>query len=300
MTNSKLENLEAIALIVLVMSNKIILNLQKTIISNVGSSSWINAIYVSILTTLIVLLTIRLFKNFPNSYILDVSKYLGGKLLKTLVAIFYIISFLLITVLIVRSFSESIKIVYFDNLTLPIVILFFVVSACIANLFGLKVISKSNLIVAPLVLLTVVLILLASIQNFIPQRLFPILGHGIKETFLDGSSNVFLFTILAYIYLLPPLLKEKKSYKNVAIISTSISAIYLIINIICLQLVFPFIYDTQEHLSIYLLVRMSRLRRCSTKIYFCILFCMDVISTMLLELVYVLCNPCYSKTHSFI
>ena len=258
MHGAKLENLEAIALIVLIMTNKIILNLPKILITSMGTSAWINAIYISIITLLTVLVIIRLFKRFPGYDILDVSNYVGGNFLKTIVAISYIFIFIVNAVLVVRSFSESIKIIYYQALPLVVIILFFVVSSCLANLFGLKVLAKTNLIVAPLALLSLFVIILSSIQNFIPQRLFPILGHGFNTTFIEGSSNVFLFSILGYLFLLSPMLKNQKDLKKVSIISVAVSAFYLISSIICLQLVFPFIYETKEHLSIYLLIRMAR------------------------------------------
>lgn len=258
MLTSKLENLEAIALIVLIMTNKIILNLPKYILSDVGTSGWINAIYISIITILVVLLIAKLFKTFPGYDILDVSNYLGGKFLKAVVALSYIVLFIVNCVMIVRSFSESIKIIYFNDLPLTAIILFFVISACIANLFGLKVLSKTNLIIAPLALLSIFIIILASIQNFIPQRLFPILGHGAYNTFIHGSYNVFLYSVLAYLFLIIPMLKNQNDFKKISLISVGISAFYLIASIICLQLVFPFIYETKEHLSIYLLIRMAR------------------------------------------
>lgn len=258
MPNTKIENLEAIALIVLIMTNKIILNLPKVILTSVGTSAWINAIYVSIITIFIILLIAKLFKNFPGYDILDISEYLGGKILKSIIAISYIILFIINSVMIVRSFSESIKIVYFNTLPLTTIILFFVVSACIANLFGLKALSKTNLIIAPLALLSIIIIILASIQNFIPQRLFPILGHGVSKTFIQGSSNIFIFSVLAYLFLIVPSLKNQHEFKKISIISVGISAFYLIASIVCLQFVFPFIYESKEHLSIYLLIRMAR------------------------------------------
>ncbi len=258
MQNTKLENLEAIALIVLIMTNKIILNLPKTILTNVGTSAWINTIYISIITILVMLLVAGLLKKFPGYDMLDVSEYLGGKTLKSIMTILYILLFVVNAVLIVRTFSESVKIVYFNNLPLLLIILFFIIAPCIANLFGIKVLSKTNLIVAPLVLLTVIIIILASSHNFIPQRLFPILGHGINKTFIEGINNLFLFNILAYLFLIPPMLKHQNQYKKLSITAISISAFYLIASIICLQLSFPFIYETTEHLSIYLLVQMAR------------------------------------------
>ena len=115
MQNTKLENLEAIALIVLVMTNKIILNLPKTILSTTGTSAWLNTIYISIITLLVVIIILSLFKNFPGYDILDVTNYLGGKILKTVIGSLYIIFFLANAVLILRSFSESIKIIFADE-----------------------------------------------------------------------------------------------------------------------------------------------------------------------------------------
>ena len=258
MQGAKLENLEAIALIVLIMTNKIILNLPKTILTTTGTSAWINSIYISLLTILVMLFVIRLFKNFSGCDILDISKYVGGKFLKNIMAILYVILFTSNSILIIRSFSESIKIIYFSIIPLTAIILFFIVSACIANLFGLKVISKTNLIIAPLALLSIFIIILASIQNFVPQRLFPVLGHGVNETFIKGTSNIFLYSILAYLFLLPPMLKKSKDYKKISLISIAVSAFYLISSIVCLQLVFPFIYKSKEYLSIYLLIRMAK------------------------------------------
>lgn len=258
MENTKLDNFEAIALLVLIMTNKIILNLPKTILGNVGTSAWINTIYISILAILFAIFICFLLSKFPGQDILDISEFLGGKLLRNTIAFLYVVFFIINAVLIVRSFSESIKIIYFDSISLLTIIVFFIATTCIANVFGLKVISKTNLIIAPLVLVSIFVIIFSSVQDFVPQRLLPILGHGINETFIHGTSNIFLFSIFAYIFLLPPMVKNLYNYKKVVILSVIISSLYLISNVVCLQLVFPFIYETQEHLSVYLLIRMSK------------------------------------------
>ena len=46
-TSQKIGTIEAIALIVTIIINQIILNLPDVIISTTGSSSWINVIYIS-------------------------------------------------------------------------------------------------------------------------------------------------------------------------------------------------------------------------------------------------------------
>lgn len=53
-TYQKIGTVEAIALIVTIIINQIILNLPDVIISTTGSSSWINVIYISIIAIIFV------------------------------------------------------------------------------------------------------------------------------------------------------------------------------------------------------------------------------------------------------
>ncbi|MBO5349814.1 MAG: GerAB/ArcD/ProY family transporter [Clostridia bacterium] len=255
---SKLETLEAIALIVIIMANKIILNLPKSIITSTGSAGWLNSIYVSLIAILFAYVVTRLFKNFSGQDILDVSNYLGGKFLKASVGILYILFFIIICILIIRNFSETLKIIYFTTSPIIFLILFFVIAACITNKFGIKVISKINLIIAPAVFISIFVIFFSTIKNFIPQRLFPILGYGVNETFFSGLTNLFGFTGLAYLLFLQPLLKNNKDFKKISIISFVISSILLCLSVTCLLLVFSFVIDANENVSIYLLTRMVR------------------------------------------
>ena len=82
MSASKIGFVEAILFVLVVITNKIILNLPKTIITGCGNSAWINVIYISILAILLTLLIVKLFKKFEGYDIFDVSNYLGGKPLK--------------------------------------------------------------------------------------------------------------------------------------------------------------------------------------------------------------------------
>lgn len=66
MTENKIGNIEAIALILTVMINHIILNLPKSIISSTSSGAILNVIFISLLALVIVYLIYQLLKNFPR------------------------------------------------------------------------------------------------------------------------------------------------------------------------------------------------------------------------------------------
>lgn len=290
MNTTKLENMEALAFLIIIMANKIILNLPKSIIASTGSSAWLNTLYISIIAFFIVLLIIKLFKKFPGQDILDVSNFLGGRFLKTLIGILSSVLLISLITLTIRNFSETLKIIYFNESPIIFIILFFVISACIANKFGIKVISKTNLILAPIIFISILLILFSSPQNFVIQRLLPLFGYGVKETFFSGLSNMFGYIGLGYLFFIQPLLKDGKNFNKISIISLIISSIFLFLSVTCLLLVLPFIMDTNESISLYLLTRIVNygefLQGANT--IFVLIWILSIIAYISLELFFVL------------
>lgn len=258
MNSSKLETLEAIGLVSVVMINKIILNYPKIIMKTSGSSAWISTIIISLIAIFFAYLISMLFKRFPGSDILDVSNYLGKRWLKVPVGIIHILCLITVSALIVRNFSESLKIIYFNSSPIIYLILFFIISAYVANKYGIKVISKVNLMIAPIIFVSILVIVISTSENFVIQRLLPIFGYGINETFFGSITNVFGFTGLAYLLYLQPLLKNEKDLKKISILSMIISGIYLLLSVISLLFVFSFITDSNESITIYLLAKTIR------------------------------------------
>ncbi|MBQ2917248.1 MAG: GerAB/ArcD/ProY family transporter [Clostridia bacterium] len=252
----KIGKLEAIALIVMVSMNQIFLNLSNIIIVNTGSSAWINVIVISTVSILFCLLIIKLFKPFPTHDIVDVSEYLGNKILKTIVGILYISFFIFISSVILRYLTNSLKLIYFEKSPLTFLLILFLIPVVFAVRLGIKPISRVNLMFIPIVLISMLIILFSTVGDFVPQRIFPILGFGANETFLIGLNNIFTFSAFAYLYFLIPLLKKPDDFKKVAISSIIVSAIYIFLSVICLIMMFPFISFTDEMLSIYLLTRL--------------------------------------------
>ena len=88
-------------------------------------------------------------------------------------------------------------------------------------------------------------------NKFNPNRMFPILGDGIFHTFGLGLTNLASFGGIAYLYFLPPLLKEPKKMKKIYLLSITISAIYLILCVASLLFMFSFFLNTNEITPLY-------------------------------------------------
>ncbi len=290
MNATKIGSIEAIFFVLIVITNKIILNIPKTIISSCGTSAWINVIFISIFAILFTLLIVKLFKRFESYDIFDISKYLGGNFLKNLCAIGYLFIFILVSAIMLRDFSENLKLIYYSKSPLIFIMLFFIIGAVIGNKLGFKAIVKTNLLIMPIVIISILVILLASLKNMVPQRLLPILGNGINKTFISGFSNIFSYSGLTYLFLLMPYLKDSKKFKKISIISIIISSIYLFLSVICLLLASPYITVTNEPMSLYILTRSLEFGKFfqRTDALFILLFIMSCLSYLTISLLLIL------------
>ncbi len=290
MDTAKIGLFEAILFILVVITNKIILNLPKSIIIDCGSSAWINVIYISIIAIIFTLLIVKLFKKFEGYDIFDVSNYLGGGILKKISGIGYLLVFILVAALVLRDFTETLKIIYYSNSPLIFIMLFFLIGCIVGNKFGLKAIAKANLFIMPIVVLSIFIIWFSSFKSIIPERIFPILGNGVDKTFVSGISNIFSYSGLTYLFLIMPYLKDCKQFKKISIISIIISSIYLFLSVITLILVFPYIAVSDEANSIYLLTRSLNFGRLfqRTDALFILLFILSCLSYLTITLFIIL------------
>ena len=191
-----------------------------------------------------------------RSDIIDVSEYLGGKFLKCIVAILYIIYFIGFSALCLRYFSNSLQLIYFKYSPLIFIMLLFVIPAIISNKAGLKAIVGVTRLSFPFTFFGIIILMFAASNDFVWQYLFPAFGYGLDSVFINGLSNLFAFNVIGYLFLLKPMLKEEKHFKTISIVSVIICGIYILMSIISLLMTFPFIVETDEMFSIYLLTRL--------------------------------------------
>lgn len=174
MNTTKINKYEGIAFVLIIIINLILVNLPKISLSICGTSAWINVIYVSILAFLFVLFICKVFQKFPNHDIIDISEFLGGKFLKVFTGIAYLIFFSFLFIMTIKYFSESFKLIYFQNIDIFFIILLFLIGAIFANSFKTKAIFKTCLLVTILVLVSLCINYFVLSSNFVPERMFPI------------------------------------------------------------------------------------------------------------------------------
>ena len=251
MATSKLGSLEAIALILSFVVAHTVLSLPKNLVDTSLSSTLLNLIFVTILALIFVYFVCYILKKFPGLDILDISEYLGGKILKNIIGFIFIIYFIISSCIFLRNFAECLEIVYYPSTDIIFIILFFIISIPITAKLNFNASLRANIIIIPLVLLSIVFLFFANIQYFTPQRIFPLLGNGFYKTFISGVTNIYAFSGIVLVYFLPPLLKDPKKLTKISITGTIISAIYLLFVVSLILFMFPVFVNLDEVLPLY-------------------------------------------------
>lgn len=255
MENTKIGNTEAIAIILTIVINHAVLNITKSIVTDTNSASILNIIYVSIIAVFLSFIIYKLLKNFATFDILDISNMLGGKILKTIVGILFFAYFIFFTSMLLKNFALCLQIIYYPATNLFFIILLFVIGTIFSCSLKYNSIYRSNLLILPILLVGIIFIFVCNIKNFSTENIFPVLGEGVDATFLTGLTNLFAFQGLAYLYFLPSLLKKPSALKKVCITSIVISAIYVLLCVSTVSLLFSAFVDTDELLPMFSAVR---------------------------------------------
>ncbi len=255
MNNVKLNNFEAIAIIITITITHSILTLPKSIMQPVSSAALLNIIYVSILAIIISFIIYKLLSKFNGLDIIDISEILGGKFLKRVVGFAFLAYILFVSSVLLRTFSHCLRIVYYPMTDLIFIIAIFAVSIPISCTLSSETVFKANLIIIPIVLLSIVFLFIANAKYFNFQNIFPLFGNGLISTFGKGASNIFAFGGITVLYLLPPILKDKQQFKKVSFFSTILSAIYLVLIIATILFMFSTVSFTNELMPLYSAVR---------------------------------------------
>ena len=231
MENTKIGNKEAIALLVTITFNQLIINGSKAILNTTSSASLLNILFISIIVILFTCAICFFLNKFPAFDLIDISKYLGGNFLKWIIGLLYITYFIIFSGNLLYLFSTCLQIIYFPVTLLFFIRLFFIIAAIIICLFKNNAIYRSTFVLFPILVISTLFLFISDIQFFDVENIYPMFGYGIFSTFVSGLSNLLIFQTLAYIFFLPPIMKNPSEIKKITITSIIISSLFILLTI---------------------------------------------------------------------
>ncbi len=255
MEDTKIGNKEAIALLVTIAFNHIIINITKSIIDTTESGSIINVLYIGIVTIIFTSIICYFLNKFPTLDLIDISEYLGGKLLKWIIGLLFVGYFIFFAGILLNIFSACLEIIYFQLVKTIYIVGAFVIAAVVACTMRHNAVYRANLVIFPLIIISTLFIFISDYRYLVFEKMYPILGNGWFSTFVAGLGNMFAFQGLAYIYFMPPKLKDPTQLKKVAITSIVLSCIFLLVSVAIILFMFNGFVETDELLPLYSAVK---------------------------------------------
>ena len=223
----KINNKEAISLIVSTSLGITVFISSQIIASTCLSSSLINTGYISFIALGLTVIICLLYKKFIGVSFLDIAEYLGGKFLKFIVGIAFLFYFIFTASVVLCKAVNCLQIVYYPMTNISYTVLLFVFTTCIACNLKNNGFLRATFLIVPPVIVAIIFIFAGNLKNFNYQNIYPLLGNGINATFGVGLTNLYTFGGLAYILFLPQNLKRPDKFMSISVISTMISSICL-------------------------------------------------------------------------
>ncbi len=252
---------EAAAILINMLCVKIFLNFPRKMTEEAGNAGWLLAIYICILAFAGFYIIAKLYRKFEGKDLLDIGEHIGGSIGRVVVGLIVVALLLFIVSIIVRTFTEDMKIVALAVSPISYVTTFFIVCMVIGAYLGLEAIARYHAIIMPVIGVGYLLIILGVTPYMELSNLLPILGKGANAIFIHGSLATGVFTELIFLFLLTPFLKSNQRFKSTGYTALAITSLLLIISAVSYLMVIPYPVAEQKILPIYHLARMINFGR---------------------------------------
>ena len=127
----------------------------------------------------------------------------------------------------------------------------FIIATALISRLSFNVAINTASLAFPVVFLSIILLFAGNISNFSFQRIYPILGDGAYNTFVLGLKNIGAFGGICYMYFLPPILKEPKKIKKIAVLSVLLTGFFILLCVATLLFMFSYFLNTDEIIPLF-------------------------------------------------
>ena len=240
MEYGKISSRQFTLLIFTVLISTSILILPSLVIRGAKQDSWLSMILVTGFGICYALILTKLGLRFPEQTIIEYSKEIIGRPLGVLYGLFYILMLFYINAIIIREFLELLKNDFFPETPMEIFAAVIVLAAAYIIYRGLEVLSRTNEILLPFVLLFVLGGVALILKDLQPARLLPVLSGGALPV-LKGAypATVFFTETILIAVILPSLNIPRQAARSMmsAVIATGL--LHTVLAMVVLALLGP-------------------------------------------------------------
>lgn len=252
---------EAIALLINTIGSRVFLNFPRNLIENSGPAAWIELIYGTLLASIAFIIIEKLYAKFEGKDILDIAALAGGNAGRIITGSILIIQVIYINAIILREYTENMKIVALIISPVGFISAFFITGAVVAAYAGIEAIVRLHAISVPIISASYLLIQAGVLPYFDTSNFFPLLGNGADKIFIKGFFTISTYTPIIVLFFIAPFLKYHKNFKAVGYGALAITSLFLTIGTVVYIGVYPYTTALEFFLPTYQLARMINFGR---------------------------------------
>lgn len=256
--SAKISSRQLILLFISINISTSILILPALVATGAKQDAWLSMILITVFGILTGLLHVGLGLRFPGRTIIEYSKEIAGRLPGALLGLSYIFLLFYINVMVIREIIELLASEFFPETLMVVFAVVIVLAAVYIVKRGLEVLSRTNEILLPFVLLFIIAGLLLIIGELEFTRLLPVLSGGLLPI-LKGAypATVFFAETNLVAMILPALNNPRQAAGSVSIAMAAAGLLHTILAVIVIALLgietmnrfFP-VFDLFRYISV--------------------------------------------------
>lgn len=246
---------EGVSLLMVGICTQVFLNFPRIMLEDAGTSGWMLSVYISIIAFILLIIIIKLYSPFEGMDLIDIAEVAGGGIARVLIGIIITLYFTYILSIVLREFTEDLKIIALPISPISYVTVFFVAGMLIGACAGIVPIVRLCTLAVPVITIGYLIIHIGMFPYYDLTRILPLFGNGPKDIFINGIFRISNYSGLISLYIIAPFLQTKENLNKVAYIGTGISAIILIISTFIFSISVPYPTSTEVFLPVYHLAR---------------------------------------------
>lgn len=247
---------EGTSIILVSLCTKIFLNFPRMVAEQAGTAGWIFAFYLCALLIAAFIFISKLYSKFPGKDIIDITEEFAGKIGKMVLGIILVVYFLFVLMVVLRQFSENVKIISLANSPISFVTFFFVAGMILGAFMGIEAIVRVSAIVIPFIIIGYLLISAGVSQYNDFSRIMPVLGNGAGVILAKGLPRISVHSEIIIMFLIPPFVKTHEKFKKIAFWGIGLSTVFLTLSTLTYLLVYQYPTAIENFLPMYQLARL--------------------------------------------
>ncbi|MBP0725154.1 endospore germination permease [Bacillus sp. RG28] len=218
--------------------------------------TWISALLSGIGGMVITYIVVTLSKRHSKLTLIQICTTLFGKWIGGFISLVYLWFFLHISLITIRAFAEILNTALMPETPIQIFIIYVVLAVVFSVYRGLEAIARTNLLILPGSMISLLLILILLAKDFHLELLKPILENGWKPIMMGTILPIAFFGEGILISMLYPYVEDKQKVMKYSMGAILIGTFFLTILSMAVISIFGPIESANLTLAVYSLVRM--------------------------------------------